>query len=480
MNRKQRRAGTVQSGPLQKTESQAVAALFAEAVAHSKVGRSNAAITCFRRATKIAPDFAAAHYNLGNALGEQGQHGEAITCFLKAIALAPGLAEAHSNLGAALRHQGQLEEAATCYKTAIELAPQFPLAYFNFGTVLEEQRHMDEAAACYRKAINLQPDFAVAHHNLAMVLLTLGDMEAGWQEYEWRWKTPQMAGEARNFLQPQWRGEPAVGKTLLIHAEQGFGDNLQFCRYAPLAAARGLRVIMEAPKPLVRLFQSLPGIDQIITAGEPLPSFDLHCPMMSLPLASKTTMATIPAAPAYLFADPAKIKHWQIRLEAAASQGKRIGLVWAGRSKKGNRAHVEIDRRRSISLKQLAPFFELPGLLFFSLQKDKSAEAEFLVIDFMTEMADFADTASLIANLDLVISVDTAIAHLAAALGKPVWLLNRFNSDWRWLDGRRGSLWYPSLRLYSQPCPNDWASVVTEISNDLRGFAVGETFHQRA
>jgi hypothetical protein len=268
---------------------------------------------------------------------------------------------------------------------------------------------------------------------------------------------------------PQWRGETADGKILLIYAEQGFGDTLQFCRYGELAAARGLRVIMRVPKPLVRLLRSLSGVAQVIAEDEDLPAFDLQCPMLSMPLALATTPATIPSRIPYLAAEEAAVAAWQSRL-AGSAPGPRIGLVWAG-SARNTPALAAVDRRRSIAPDRLAPLLDLQGLHFFSLQKDGPAGSPPLpLIDFMTEMQDFADTAALVANLDLIISVDTAAAHLAAALGKPVWLLNRFDSCWRWLTDRRDSPWYPTLRLYSQPRPGDWDAVIAELVRDLRAW----------
>ena len=295
-----------------------------------------------------------------------------------------------------------------------------------------------------------------------MARLAQGDMPAGWEEYEWRWKMTRLIKARRNFAQPQWRGEAAGGQTLLIHAEQGLGDTLQFCRYAKLAAARGLRVIMEVQQPLVRLLRGLPGVDLVMARGEELPAFDFHCPMLSMPLVVGTTITTIPSAASYLHADETEVAAWRTRLAAMANQGFRIGLVWAGAAMAG------ADRRRSLAPDRLAPLCDLSGLHFFSLQKGgPAAPARFLLTDFMHEIDDFADTAALIANLDLVISVDTAVAHLAAALGKPVWVLNRFDSCWRWLVGRRDSPWYPSLRLYRQQRPGDWTPVLAEIARDL-------------
>ena len=389
----------------------------------------------------------------------------------RAIAINPREASLQSNLGNLLLQQGRLDEAAACYRRAIELKPNFPEALNNLGNALRAQKQLDEAVTSYRRALKLRPDDPEAHYNLATALLARGDMPAGWEEHEWRWKTPQLAPNRRDFAQPQWRGEAAEGRTLLIHAEQGFGDTLQFCRYAALAAARGMRVILEAPKPLMRLLGSLSGVDRLVAQGEATPQFDLHCPMLSMPLALGTTIATIPGDVPYLRADAAQAAAWRTRLAALENRGPRIGLVWAGNPRRQLLAAAAVDRRRSIAPDRLAPLFELPGLHFFSLQKDgPAARARFRLIDFMAEMGDFADTAALIVNLDLIISVDTSVVHLAAALGKPVWLLDRFDPCWRWLVGRRDSPWYPGLHLYRQPQPGDWNSVVAEVARDLRGL----------
>ncbi len=304
--------------------------------AHNNLGRGlqqqgqlEAAVACYRRALVLRPRYPEALNNLANALAEQGWPDEAIACCRMALKLRPDDPEAHYNLGNALAGLGRLDEAVASCRRAVDLKPDFPEAHNNLGNALQQLRRLDEAGACYQRAVDLQPDFAGAHYNLAMTLLARGDMAAGWEEYEWRWQSPHMLKARRNFAQPQWRGEAAAGRTLLIHAEQGFGDTLQFCRYAPLAAARGLRVVMEVPKALVRLLQGLPGVDQVVGRGEPLPDFDLHCPMLSLPLALGPALATIPVG-AYLQADALQVAAWRMRLGAMVLPGRRIGLAWAG------------------------------------------------------------------------------------------------------------------------------------------------------
>jgi len=428
-------------------------------VAFMELGRRQEATECYRAAISLRPGQPETHNSLGNALAASGQLDDALASYRTAIRLRPNYPEAHYNLGITLKEQGRAEDAVACYRKAIALRPDYQEAHFNLGNAYRDLRQLDAAIASYREAIDLRPDFPDAHHNLALALLARGDLATGWSEYEWRWKTSQLSTAGRGFPQPQWHGESASGRTLLIHAEQGFGDTIQFCRYAAPAASRGMRVLLEVQAPLVRLLRDLPGVDRVISRGDDLPAFDLHCPMLSLPLALQTTLATIPSAASYLKADPALTEAWRARL---ASIRPRIGLAWAG--KPSNLA----DSRRSIEPERLRALFDLP---LINLQRDgPQPPAGHRLMDCMGEMTDFADTAALIANLDLVISVDTAVAHLAASLGKPVWLLDRFDSCWRWLDGRRDSPWYPTLRLYRQERPGDWEPVLAELMRDLQDF----------
>ena len=431
--------------------------------AHNNLGaalrqleRLDEAVPVFQQALALQPDFAEAHANLGAVYKQQGKADEAVAACRSATLLQPGLAEAHETLGGALADQGLLAEAAASLRRAIALRPGNHAAHDNLATVLLEQGCLDEAITGFRAAVALQPDAANAHHNLAMALLARGDMAEGWREYEWRWRTPQFA--QRCFNRPQWGGEPGGGRMLLIHAEQGFGDTIQFCRFTRFAAALGWRVVLEVQPALVRLLRRLEGVEQVIGRGEALPAFDAHCPMLSLPLALGTELATIPGGGPYLSADADEAAAWRVRLGGAP----RIGLAWAGS------VTLPTDRRRSMAPERLAPLIAVPGVRFVSLQKACPAPAAFGMIDVMNEIGDFAATAALVANLDLVISVDTAVGHLAAALGRPVWLLDRFDADWRWLVGRRDSPWYPSLRLYRQQAPGDWDGVLSEVAADLR------------
>jgi Flp pilus assembly protein TadD len=471
MNRKQRRAEAKRSGSPAQPASPAVQQLFAAAVQHYQAGGLDDAEQLFRQVLTISPRHADSLHMLGALAHQTGRHDLAVELIGKAIEVNPKEASMHSNLGNMHTHLGRLDEAVVCYRRAIDLRPNFSEALNNLGNALKARKQLDEAIASYRVAIELRPDDPELHYNLGMALLAHGDLAAGWPEHEWRWKTRQLRNGRRDFAQPQWRGEPAEGQTLLIHAEQGYGDTIQFCRYAPLAAARGLQVILEAPAPLVRLLQSLPGVAQIVAHGDPLPSFDLHCPMLSLPPALGTTIATIPGDVPYLRADPAQVAAWRARLAALENQGPRIGLVWNGNPRVALPSAAALGRWRSFSPDRLAPLFEQPDRHFVSLQKDDpEAPTHFPLTDLMAEMEDFADTAALIANLDLIISIDTSVAHLAAAMGKPVWLLACFDPCWRWLVERRDSPWYPTLRLYHQPRPGDWDAVLAEVAHDLRTF----------
>ena len=452
--------------------SSAVQQKWVAALQNFQAGRLDEAERLFRQVLAANPRHADSLHLLGVIAYQTERRELAAELIGKAIAINPREASSHSNLGNLLLHQGRLDEAVACYHRALRLRPNFPEALNNLGNALRALKRLDEAVISYRRALDLRPADPEAHYNLAVALLARGDMAAGWEEYEWRWKTPLLIGAHRQIAQPQWRGDPAEGRTLLIHAEQGYGDTLQFCRYAPLATAKGLRVILEAPKPLTRLLCSLPGVERVVAYGEALPQFDLHCPMMSMPLALGTTITTIPGGVPYLHADAAQVEAWRTRLAALERQGPRIGLAWAGNPRARLLANAATDRRRSMAPDRLAPFLELPGLHFFSLQKDGPAAPEqFPLTDFMGEIRDFADTAALVANLDLIISVDTSVVHLAGALGKPVWLLDRFDPCWRWLIGRRDSPWYPGLRLYRQPRPGDWGSVVAEAAHDLRSLS---------
>jgi Flp pilus assembly protein TadD len=441
------------------------------------IGRFGEAEASLRAAIRLRPEYPSALSNLGQVLNQLGRPVEAEASLRAALRLEPDSPIALNNLAIALCDQGRPADAERCLREALRLAPAAANALNNLGIALFDQGRAAEAEASFRKALRLQPDLADARNSLASMLLLDGRLKEGWEEYEWRWKTRDLAPTARGFAAPMWRGEPLRGRTLLIWAEQGFGDTLQFCRYASMVEP-GARVVLEVQPPLAGLLASLPGSPRIVGRGEPLPPFDLHCPLHSLPRLFGTTLDTVPAAIPYLAADPARAAAWRERL--ADLSGLRVGLVWAGESRADRPRLSAVDARRSTTLKSLAPLADVYGVAFVSLQQGPpSAQAAHPPVgmnltDFTAELADFADTAGLIESLDLVISVDTSVAHLAGALGKPVWLLNRYDTCWRWLLNRDDSPWYPSLRQFRQPSPGDWLSVIYSAREALRGLAADE------
>jgi hypothetical protein len=424
--------------------------------------RFTEAIAEYRRAIELAPQFAEAYSNLGTALRDSCETDAAIYAYERAIEMRPDLAEAFNNLAIALRDKGQFEEALRNCRQALSLKPDYADAQSNLGVVLCDLEQADEAIAACRRAVEMQPRRGVVQCNLAMILLKLGHYEEGWARYEWRYLADPRY-PARKLPQPRWDGGELNGKTILVHAEQGFGDTIQFARYVPLVAECGPNVILECQPELVRLFASLPNIQQIVTAGEQLPAFDVHCPMMSLPLALSQTLKTIPAGP-YLRPEENLAQHWRQRL--ADDRKRKIGLVWAGKP-----SHTD-DRNRSMRLKDLAPLAHADAS-FYSLQKGPAARQidespqGMKLMDFTPEFTDYADTAAFVANLDLVISVDTSVAHLAGALGKPAWVLLPRVPDWRWMIQRGDTPWYPTMRLIRQERWRDWRGVVEQIARLL-------------
>ncbi|PKU26002.1 tetratricopeptide repeat protein [Telmatospirillum siberiense] len=454
------------------------ARLFSLAVDHHREGRLDEARALYLRLLESHPDtpgHAEAACNLGLLMQMQGAGAAAAACFRRALTLRPGYADALNNAGRALNDQGDAPAAATCYQRSLRIEPNDPRTQSNLGVALQEMGRPVEAVAAYRHAIALQPDQAGTHYNLAQALLLLGEYEEGWREHEWLWMGGVETLRPRSFAQPRWDGAPLAGKTILLHAEQGLGDALQFARYATLLAALGGRVLLEVHPPLVRLLRSVSGVAQVIAIGTPLPSFDCHLPLMAAPYRLGTRLDTIPAAIPYIAPEATATARWEEKLRILS--GMRVGLVWAGDPRPGDlRAHA-VDRRRSVALADLTPLLNVPGVSFVSLQKGKATgqigglPQGLRPHDWMDEISDFADTAALVANLDLIITVDTAVAHLAGAMGKPVWILSRFDGCWRWLKDRDDSPWYPTARLFRQPRPGDWSSVIERISTDLKSRA---------
>jgi tetratricopeptide (TPR) repeat protein len=429
------------------------------------------ALASYDRALALRPDYAEAHSNRGNALNALKRFDEALTSYNRAIDLRPDYAVAFSNRGATLHALKRYDEAMASHDRALALRPDDAQALSNRGATLTQLRRNEEALANYDRALALQPGLPVVHWNQAALRLLTGDFERGWAEYEWRRKKASLARWMRNFPQPLWLGGDDIGgKTILLHSEQGFGDTIQFCRYVPLVAARGARVVLEVETPLQRLMATLAGTTHVLTNGGPLPDFDLHCPLLSLPLAFGTKLETIPSSGPYLRAPLQNLTNWETRL--GEKRRPRIGLAWSG-----NAAH-ERDAERSISLAALLPLLNIDAT-FVSLQKDvRPADAAVLdqcgdMLHFGDAIGDFADTAALISTLDLVISVDTSIAHLAGALGSPVWVLLSYIPDWRWLLDRDSSPWYPTARLFRQNDTRTWDSVIMRVREAALKFVEG-------
>ena len=421
----------------------------------------------FDTAIAIKQDYAEAYNNRGNTRKELGDLEGAIADFDKAIALRANYAAPHYNRGIVLRDGGRFDEALVSLDRAIALKPDYAEACNSRGLVLQELKRPQDAIASFVKAIALMPNYAEAYVNQSVSLLQLGRFEQGWPLYEWRKKLEQPFG-ARSFAQPLWLGRDDLSnRTLFVHWEQGLGDTIQFARFAKLLTARGASVVMSVQEPLYRLLSQMhPGV-RVISQDEVPAAFDYHCPMMSLPLALATTLQTIPDEGPYLFADDAMCKAWNARLPAKTRP--RIGIAWSGGAKHKN------DRQRSIDLSTFASLLS-PGVHWISLQNeirddDAAALAQLHQIEQCGEqLQDFADTAALIDRLDLIIAVDTSVAHLAGAMGKPVWILLPYNADWRWLLERGDSPWYPTARLFRQDSPRSWSNVMTRVRDAVDEF----------
>jgi tetratricopeptide (TPR) repeat protein len=490
------------------------------------LGRPDEALAACQRALQVRRNCAEASFAMGHALSDLGRPQEAVAAYQTAQRQNARLPDLDNSLALALREANRLDEAARTLDAVVRRAPGDTQARNNLAGVLRELGRLDAAEAMYRAAIRQAPDDALLHENLAIVLLLAGRLAEGWAESEWRWRgRPALA---MGFTQPRWEGEKLNGRTLLVHAEQGIGSNIQFCRYVtlipldgpppdilplplreggggrgptanapgptftatpppiPLPQGKGKnppdgrpsdgrpsggRIILAVQRSLVRLMETLrPGLE-VVAFGDPLPPIDLRCPMLSLPRVLGTNrVEDIPAATSYLRADPAAVARWRRRTEALP--GLRVGLVWHG-----NPEDVRMDRRRSMALAHMAALAEVPAVSLVSLQVGDAARQlsgsplAGTVHDWTDEFADFADTAALIEALDLVIGVDTAVVHLAGALGKPVWLLNRFDTCWRWLLGRDDSPWYPTLRQFRQPSAGDWQGVMERVRAALTAEA---------
>ena len=437
---------------------------FANAYNHRGVAlqdlkRFDEALKSYDRALTIAPVHVVALNNRGAVLQDMKRFDESLESYDRALSITPDYAEALYNRGNALRELNRHDDALDSYERALKIKPDYAEALNNRGNALVDLKRLDEALESYGHAHKIKPDYAEAHLNEGLCRLSSGDFAPGWLEYEWRWKNEPLTGQLRNFKQPLWLGsEELENKTILLHGEQGYGDTIQFCRYARQVAARGAKVILEVQPALKNLLQGLEGAATVVGKGEHLPDFDCHCPLLSMPLAFKADLSNITNA-TYLKSDGQKVAAWRSRLN---KNGKKIiGLVWSGKPQHKN------DRNRSIPLR------EFKGLIndqadYYCLQKelraaDKAVLEQARIKYLGDELTDFSDTAALVELMDLVITVDTSVAHLAGAMGKQVWVLLPFNPDWRWLQDRSVSPWYHSARLFRQPCIGDWTSVLLEV-----------------
>jgi len=425
-----------------------------------------------QRAIAIDPGFAEAYANLAGCQAELHQADEALASSQRAIALKPALAVAHAGLGNALLELDRLDEAEAAFSEALRLNPGLAQAHCNIGLVRFRRGDLESAEAAYRHAVSLRDDSWEAHHNLGVVLLERGQFREGWRQFEWRLRAAAEKRREQGFTTPLWDGGDLSGKTILVYGEQGLGDMIQCVRFIAQVAARGARVVLQAPAALGRLFAGLPGVAAFAPEGAPEPAADVRAPLFSLPRLLDVTLESLPGSMPYLTADPPLVALWEARLDTIApGPGPRVGVVWSGN------VTAKVDRGRSIPLAAFEPLAQAIGAPLISLQKGFGLDqldnlpAAMRVTALGADYAagDFADTAAAIANLDLVVSCDTAVGHLAGALGRPAWLALNARSEWRWLYDRANSPWYPSHRLYRQPSLGDWRGALEAMAADWRG-----------
>ena len=431
-----------------------------------KEKRPGEAATILQRCVALVPTLAEAHCNMSNALVEIGKVDEAISAAQQSLKLNPALVPAWTNLGIALDKQGDAAAAIDAFNKALQFDPTYPQAHRSLANVYFDIHQMDLAETGLRAAIRFKPDLALAHWDLALVLLRMDRFAEAWPEYEWR-RTMPLTQRLRDSGLPEWKGEPLQGRRILLHGEQGQGDRIQFVRYAPLVAQLGGQVVLSTTPELKMLFHCVPGVCEVALDDGPLPQVDLHCPIMSLPMVLCDLTATIPCEIPYLRADTSSLANWRNKLAGLTSK-LRVGISFAG-----NAAHAN-DRHRSITWSQLSRLAEIPNVTFISLQKGP-ARAQLAdpaiqvpIFDWTDELQSFADTAALMCNLDLIITVDSAPAHLAGALGRPTWLLLPFNADARWGLHRSDTPWYRTMRLFRQGRLGDWRQPIAEVIEALR------------
>jgi Flp pilus assembly protein TadD len=432
------------------------------------LGRREEAMEKYRQAVRLRPQYGEANNNLGLLLTESGKHGEAAVILQQAIRLRPRAVEGLNNLGLAYSALGRFAEAEASFQEALKIDPGYVEAHNNLGSVYKEQGRLEEALACYQTALWFDPQSASTRYNRSLALLQKGDYAEGWREYEWRWQRKQAVKRA--FLQPRWNGTELPGKTILLWCEQGLGDAIQFVRYAPRVKAKGGRVILECPAFLAPLFSTCAGIDALVAGGATLPGFDVQAPLLSLPALLGTTLESVPAETPYLHAEPDRVEAWKKKLDGIA--GFKVGVVWQGNP------HHPWDRWRSFPLRALASLAAVEGVRLVSLQKGAGVEQipalqrRFAFVDLGPDLdaegGAFLDTAAIMKNLDLIVTADTAAAHLAGALGVPTWLALSAVADWRWMGGGDETPWHPTLHLFRQATLGAWDDVFARIAEELR------------
>ena len=447
---------------------------FAIGLLHEKLHRYDTADRLYLAALALDPTHVESQHHHGRVLHAQGQFEAAIEAYQVALGLCPAKAGRYTDLSSALSNLGRFDEACRAAEQAVALSPDSADAQNNLAHALLNLNRSAEAIEPYERATALRPGYAQAHFGHALALLKSGNFARGWAAYEWRWRDCQTP--RTDLAVPAWDGEALGGRTILLHAEQGFGDTLQFVRLAPLVAAQGGRVVLEVPRALVRLLGSVKGVAEVIAGGDCLPAIDLHCPLASLTRVFSLRHETIPAR-AYIQVPPEENARQggALRRQANGTAGRRklvVGLVWAGDPRPHELSSNLVDRRRSTTLDTFAPLFNVAGVTFVSFQlgqaRQQIAGCQRPLIDGMEGVTDFLDTAARLAGVDLLISVDTSMVHLAGALGMPVWMLSRFDGCWRWLEERADSPWYPSMRIFRQPTLGDWPGVLAQAAGALR------------
>jgi len=438
-------------------------ALHLLGVLSHQAGNSERALELISKALTIAPDFAEAHSSLGAIYRALGNTGQAVASYQAALAINPDYVDAHYNLGNAHLEMRNFDAAVSYFQKTLSLSPDNARACHNLGNAFKELGRLDEAISSSRQAIAINADYAEAHSNLGILQLLTGDFLNGWGNYAYRWRSQALSPLRRVYQQPEWDGGDIQGKTLFLYPEQGLGDFIQFARYVPMVREKAGRVVLEVPAALYSLYATLEGADVVTEAGQPPGQFDLHAPLMDVPGILGTTLQTIPSFEDQLKVPVALVEKWKTRL--GVDGGLRVGIVWAGNPDHKN------DQARSIDPTLLKPLCLMPDVKVFSLQvgRDGQARETFAegVIDLSADLTTFAETAAVMMNLDLVISVDSSPAHLAAALGRPVWTLLPFLPDWRWMMGRDDSPWYPTMRLFRQQKRGDWKALIERVSGEL-------------